>query len=255
MRVDRRRFLVLVGSLASVASVSACQWLEGSPPTRGPSFAPLPDPVGPLGQRTAPAPVIVAYGGSTPAAATPVATATSTSTSTPTSTPTSTAASIPIPTATATLERASQSCADLGCLRGPVDEEVAELVTQCNNLERVLHPRRFDQFMTCIKASTAPSLPVARHVRKCEVGVSYTQAREAFCLALPGNVVRVDPATEAPCRAIVARCGERSLKGLSLASCQDVLTGTRPTSRASVGTCIAESCSLADAPLCYAMAE
>jgi hypothetical protein len=79
-------------------------------------------------------------------------------------------------------EPARQSCIDLGCQKHS-DDTIEALRARCEELEHTLSGPRFDAFMTCIKASPAPALPVARHVRKCELGVSYTPAREALCLS------------------------------------------------------------------------
>jgi hypothetical protein len=131
----------------------------------------------------------------------------------------------------------AKSCADLKC-PGPTQEAMGALRNACKTIEKRLAAEPFQRFMTCMMGynntrNTCDLMKVGEKPGECLHGWYETP--------------KIDPATAAKCKPIVAACGgsKRSVhasKGITMDECQKVLSVTNPKSEAKMIHCATEYC-------------
>jgi hypothetical protein len=131
----------------------------------------------------------------------------------------------------------AKSCADLKC-PGPTQEAMGALRNACRTIEKRLATEPFQRFMTCMMGynntrNTCDLMKVGEKPGECLHGWYETP--------------KIDPATAAKCKPIVAACGgsKRSVhasKGITMDECQKVLSVTNPKSEAKMIHCATEYC-------------
>ena len=131
----------------------------------------------------------------------------------------------------------AKSCADLKC-PGPTQEGMSALRNACRTIEKRLATEPFQRFMTCMMGynNTRNSCDLMK------VG-----EKPGECLHGWYETPKVDPATAAKCKSIVAVCGgpKRSVhasKGITMDECQKVLSVANPKSEAKMIHCATEYC-------------
>ena len=228
MQVDRTKFLHLAAAMAG--SIVAC---GTKPEPQSAIMVPVEAPQD--------------AGSSAPLAVGPPAATTSERPVTPPSDPDDQAPSAPVassPNASAGIWALSydpsakaKSCSDLKC-PGPTQEGMSALRNACKTIEKRLATEPFQRFMTCMMGynntrNTCDLMKVGESPGEC--------LHEWY--ATP----KIDPATAAKCKPIVAACGgpKRSVhasKGITMDECQKVLSVTNPKSEAKMIHCATEYC-------------
>lgn len=224
MKVDRKKFLHLVAAMAG--SVAAC---GTKPEPQSAIMVPVeapPDASSPLvatGPATAPEPARVAV--------TPLPEEEPPAASVAASGPAGIWALSYDPSAKA------KSCADLKC-PGPTQEAMSALRNACRSIEKRLATEPFQRFMTCMMGynntrNTCDLMKVGESPGEC--------LHEWY--ATP----KVDPATAAKCKPIVANCGgpKRSVhasRGITMDECQKLLSVANAKSEAKMIHCATEYC-------------
>lgn len=131
----------------------------------------------------------------------------------------------------------AKSCADLKC-PGPTQEGMSALRNACRTIEKRLATEPFQRFMTCMMGynNTRNTCDLIK------VGESPGE-----CLHEWYDTPKIDAATAAKCKPIVATCGgpKRSVhasKGITMDECQKVLSVTNPKSEPKMIHCVTEYC-------------
>lgn len=131
----------------------------------------------------------------------------------------------------------AKACGDLKC-PGPTQEGMSALRNACKTIEKRLATEPFQRFMTCMMSynNTRNSCDLMK------VGESPGE-----CLHEWYDTPKIDPATAAKCKPIVAQCGgpKRSVhasKGITMDECQKVLSVANAKSEPKMIHCVTEYC-------------
>jgi hypothetical protein len=131
----------------------------------------------------------------------------------------------------------AKSCADLKC-PGPTQEGMSALRNACRSIEKRVSTETFQRFMTCMMGynntrNTCDLLKVGESPGEC--------LHEWY------NTPKIEPATAAKCKSIVATCGgpNRSVhasRGITMDECQKLFSVTNPKAEPKMIHCATEYC-------------
>lgn len=225
MRVDRTKFLHLAAAMAG--GVIAC---GTKPEPQSAIMVPVeapPDASAPLATGPAPSSVVT----------TPAPVATESVLDEPSAPVAASGRSTGIWSLAYDASAKPKACGDLKC-PGPTQEGMSALRNACKTIERRLATEPFQRFMTCMMSynntrNTCDLMKIGEKPGECLHGWYDTP--------------KIDPATAAKCKPIVAACGgpKRSVhasKGITLDECQNVLSVANARSEAKMIHCATEYC-------------
>jgi hypothetical protein len=223
MNVDRKKFLHLAAAMAG--SVVACG-TKPEPqsaimvPVEAPPDAGAPIATGPAAAPT-PATVVVTSPPEDEAPSAPVA------------------ASGPVGIWALSYDPSAKakSCSDLRC-PGPTQEGMSALRNACKTIEKRLATEPFQRFMTCM---------IGYNNTRNSCDLMKVGEKPGECLHGWYDTPKIDAATAAKCKPIVATCGgpKRSVhssRGITMDECQKLLSVTNPKSEAKMIHCATEYC-------------